>query len=297
MPNTDDPRIEVAAALVMDSDLRILWTWNPSWGVFAWPMTKVRFGESPRQAVERAVAEVFGTPACAGQALPRRADLYVSDRDNTVKLYCYHIHRAEPHSRYSTATPIVPHTWLTASEALSGDFRPLSPPCLELTGQLMAEDVLPGRSQLTSTLVIARGQEDQRCFLLRFNPSWGYALPAKRRGSHDDVLAMAQQAATDELGLDLTSDLLLAPAHPSTITFYDDSETAKERTFYVHSIYRGVLGTTSTPRSSAPLVWVTLADVVQGATNAAKTEAGGGKASPGPVSRTVYKVLEQLGEF
>jgi hypothetical protein len=297
MTETDVPRLVVAVGLFLDADQRILWTWNQDWGAFVWPMTKVRPGERPRQAVERAVAEVFGTPACAGKAITLPPDLYVSDRDNMLKLYCYHVIRAEPHPRFAAARPIVPHVWLTPSDALSGDFRPLSAPCLELTGQLMAQGLLPGRSQLTSTLVIHRGPADERCFLLRYNPSWGYALPAKRRGNQDDVLAMAQTVATEELGLTVPADLRLAPARPSTVTLYDDSESANERTFYVHSLFRGVLTAGAAPRSSAPLVWVPIADIVGGKTDAAQAEPEGGRASPGPVSRTVKTILEWLGEF
>jgi 8-oxo-dGTP pyrophosphatase MutT (NUDIX family) len=205
--DTDVPSLDVAVALVFDADNRPLWTWNRRWGAFAWPMTKVRPYESARQAAERAGAEALGVPVRAGTRLPPRADLYVSDRDGTLKLYRYHVYRVQPHDRYADAArPAGAHLWLTAAEALTGDYRPLSGPCLELAGQLQAEGLLPGRSQLTSTLVLSRGPVDSPCFLLRWNEDWGYALPAKRRRTGEDVLAVARRVAAEELGLDPAAD-------------------------------------------------------------------------------------------
>jgi 8-oxo-dGTP pyrophosphatase MutT (NUDIX family) len=297
MSDTDVPRHEVAAALIVDKEQRLLWTWSRSWGSFGWPMTKVRPGESHGQAAERAAAEALGVPVRAGKDLDPRADLYVSDRDNAMKLYSFRVYRVEPHPHYPSPSPVGSHVWLSAADALSGDFRPLSPTCLELTGQLVAEGQWPGRSQLTSTLVVTAGPQDDRRFLLRWNESWGYALPAKRRGEGGDMLAAARRVAADELGLDPSTDLRLAPAHPPTIPIRDESESAGVPTFYVHSLFRAVLAEGARPKSDAPLVWVTVADVVKGATDASRPEPGGGAARPGPVSRTVYRILQALGEF
>jgi 8-oxo-dGTP pyrophosphatase MutT (NUDIX family) len=297
MSDTDVPRREVAAALIVDKDQRLLWTWSRSWGSFGWPLTKLRPGESPRQAAERAAGEALGVPVRAGVVLPPRADLYVSDSDHALKLYCFHVCRAEAHPRYTATSPVGPHVWLSAVDALSGEFRPLSPSCLELTGQLAAEGLLPGRSQLTSTLVVTAGPQDDRRFLLRWNESWGYALPAKRRGEGGDVLEAARRVAAEELGLDPSADLRLAPARPSTVTLRDESESAGVPTFYVHSVFRAALADGVSPQTSAPLVWVTVADVVKGATDASRPEPSDGESRPGPVSRTVYRILETLGEF
>jgi 8-oxo-dGTP pyrophosphatase MutT (NUDIX family) len=298
MNDSDVPRQEVAAACIKDKDQRLLWTWNYSWGSFGWPMTKIRPGESPRQAAERAAAEALGTPVQAGVTLPPRTDLYVSDRDHALKLYSFHICRTESHPRYAAAAfPGGPHVWLRAAEALSGDFRPLSPSCLELTGQLLTEGLLPGRSQLTSTLVVTAGPEDDRRFLVRWNESWGYALPSKRRARGADVLDAARRVAVEELALNPSTIPRLAPASPSTVTLRDESEMSGVPTFYIHSLFRAVMADDARPRSAAPLVWVSVADVVKGTTDAARPAPGDGVAKPGPISRTVYRILEALSEF
>jgi ADP-ribose pyrophosphatase YjhB (NUDIX family) len=297
MSDSDVPSVEVAVALILDADQRLLWTWNQAWGAFAWPMSKRRHGESIRQAAERAGAEAFGVPVQAGVGRQPLADLHVSERDHTLKFYRYHVRRVEPHNRYAAAEPIGPHIWLTAAEALSGDFRPLSPSCLELAGQLLVDGLLPGRSQLTSTLVLSRGPEDDPCFLLRWNESWGYALPTKRRTSGEDILAVARRVATEELGLAPSADLHLAPARPATLTLHDDSASTDVPTFYVHSLFRAELPDRAELRSPAALVWASVADVVKGSTDASQSDPGGGPARPGPVSPTVRRILEALGTF
>lgn len=298
MKDTDVPTLDVAVALILDADQRLLWCWNARWGAFAWPMTKLRPGESAKQAAERAGAEALGVPVVAGQLLPPRADLYVSDRDRNVKLYRYHVCRVQPHDHYKdTAAPVVPHVWLTTSESLSGDFRPLSGPCVELAGQLQVDGLLPGRSQLTSTLIVSRGPEDNPCFLLRWNEDWGYALPSKRRRNGEDVWEVAQRVASEELGLNPPAGLRLAPARPSTLSLRDSSASAEVPTFYVHSLFRGTLEEGVSLRSSLPLVWVTVADVVKGQIDAPQAVPGSPPARPGKVSNTVYRILEALGMF
>lgn len=298
MSDIDVPVFDVAVALILDSEQRLLWAWNRGWGVFAWPMTKVRPGESALQAAERAAAEVLGVPVQARKRLKPRADLYVSERDGTMKLYRYHVCRAEAHERFrKTATPVVPHIWLTASESLSGEYRPLSEPCLELAGQLQGEGVLPGRSQLTSALVIARGPQDEPSFLLRWNDHWGYALPTKRRRTGDDLRSAAGRVASDELGLNPATDLHLTPAQPQIVPLEDTSASVDVPTHYYHSVYRGELADGARLRSSAPLVWVTVADVVRGATDASRTESGSPTAPPGKISPTVRRILEALWTF
>lgn len=298
MSDTDVPTLDVAVALILDADQRLLWTWNRRWSVFAWPMTKLRPGESAKQAAERAGAEALGVPVVAGTLLPPRAELYVSDRDHNLKLYRYHVCRVQPHDRYmDAAAPVGPHVWLTTAESLSGGYRPLSEPCLELAGQLQADGLLPGRSQLTSTLILSRGPVESPCFLLRWNEDWGYALPSKRRRNGEDLWAVAQRVAAEELGLDPSADLRLLPACPATLTLRDKSASAEVPTFYVHSLFRGTPAEGTPLQSSAPLVWVTVADVVNGTTDASQTVPGGPVAHPGDVSKTVYHILEALGTF
>jgi hypothetical protein len=298
MSETDAPTVDVAVALLLDADQRLLWMWNRRWGVFAWPMTKLRPDESAKQAAERAGAEALGVPVVAGTLLPPRADLYVSDRDHNLKLYRYHVCRVQAHNRYTgAAAPVGPHVWLTTAESLSGDFRPLSGPCLELAGQLQTDGLLPGRSQLTSTLVLSRGPEESPRFLLRWNEDWGYALPSKRRRNGENVWAVAQLVAVEELGLDPSAGLRLVPACPATLTLRDNSPSAEVPTFYVHSLFRGTLAEQTPLRSSEPLVWVTVADVVNGTTDASQAVPGSAAARPGKVSKTVYRVLEELGIF
>jgi ADP-ribose pyrophosphatase YjhB (NUDIX family) len=289
----DVPRLDLAAALILDEDRRVLWTWNPRWGAFAWPMTKVRPGESPRLAAERAGA--LGVPVIAGTSIAARPDLQVSDRDQIMKVYVYHIFRVEAHSRFAAlAQPTAPHVWLITDESLSPDVRPLTTPCVELTGQLVNEGLLLGRSQLTSTLVVTRGPANDRRFLLRWNPAWGYTLPAKRRNSGDDTRVVARRVASDELGLD-PSALRLAPAHVGAVTMRDESPTAEVPTFYVHALFQGTPADGARMQSSQPLIWASAADIIKGHTEGSPSDIGGGPAPAGRVSRTASKILDTLG--
>jgi hypothetical protein len=76
----------------------------------------------------------------------------------------------------------------------------------------------------------------------------------------------------------------------------DTSASAEVPTFYVHSLFRGTPAEGAPLRSSAPLTWVPVADVVNGTTEGAPAVPGA-PARPGPVSKTVYRVLEALGTF
>ena len=66
MSEATAPKLDVAVALIIDPQLRLLWTWNARWGAFALPMTKLRKGEGvsedPQHAAARAGAEALGVP-------------------------------------------------------------------------------------------------------------------------------------------------------------------------------------------------------------------------------------------
>lgn len=133
------PVVDVAVVLITDPrGERLLADYNPSWGSFTLPMTKVRdlppaapgaapVAESTTHAAARAAAEVFGRPIAPAALV--RLDVEVppyhqSGRDGEWKRYRYHLFAsrcgAEPQ-------PLPGHTavWLTPAEF--ADLEPISP--------------------------------------------------------------------------------------------------------------------------------------------------------------------------
>ena len=92
---------DIAVALILDEQGRMLWTWNRLWCAFALPMTRRRVGEGfvepADQAAARAGAEALGVPVRVGAHWKAIPALKVSGRDFEVRLYAYDIHRVKAH--------------------------------------------------------------------------------------------------------------------------------------------------------------------------------------------------------
>ena len=150
MTQTDDPRVEAAIALIRNGEGDVLLLWNAKWGGFTWPMTKIRLGEEPCAAAERAGAEALGVPVRAGEGRRLEGNLHVGGRDNTIKLYVYHAYPVAAHPRFAAqARPTGVHIWLSVADIQSGvatpksrDIRPLSDTCYELIGAMVTAGVL-----------------------------------------------------------------------------------------------------------------------------------------------------------
>jgi hypothetical protein len=294
--------VTVAVALVNNSDRQYLWALNTLWGKFALPMTKQRRGpagiEPPEQAAMRAAAEVLGVPVQAGACWPAAKVLEVSGRDQTVKRYAYTVVRVEPHPDYpSEVRTGAPHLWLEAHQALSGEYRPLSQPCLDLLAKLLEEGLVPGRSQLSSTLVVRREHRGRREFLLRWHPRWGYALPSKRRSAREPARAAAERAIALELGLRPGRDVALTRAREPTLTLRDVSASAGVPTFYAHALYEAALTDAARPESGEPLAWASGEEIASCTVRPTHRAVEGGDARPGQVSRTAARILTALGHL
>src|SRR5690349_20677798 len=116
--------VDVAVAVISDDKQRHLWVWNPKWGDFALPMTKLRRGpagrEGPRNAALRAGAEALGVPVRVlprTVRLPHRKDGF-SGRQWAVRAYSYEVFGVEAHPDFAGREPRRPHLWLTPAQAL-----------------------------------------------------------------------------------------------------------------------------------------------------------------------------------
>jgi hypothetical protein len=228
MSERDQPRVETAVALVTNRNKHVLLVLNELWGAFSLPMTRRRRGKlenepMPRAAV-RAAAEALGVPVrpVEGQRHRLAAQLQ-SGRQLMVKNYSYDIYHVEPHPDFADQLQIRrPHLWLSPHRVLSGEYEPISESARVIVRAVLEDFEIPARSQHTSVLVVQRKHSERGLqFLLRQNPDWGYALPAKRwqppeSANPADLPALAQAAAErvarDELGLEPAKDVILTKA-------------------------------------------------------------------------------------
>ena len=302
------PDVEVAVAVIMDEADQILWTWNEEWGTFTLPMTKIRAGkemvEPARCAAVRAAAEALGVPVQVGsKPWTVIAAMRVSDRDYVVKHYTYHIFRAEAHPDYAAALCIrQPHIWLAAHVALSGVFEPLSHSAREILYNLAKQRLISGRKQETCVLILARDQNGKREFLLRWNPNWGFALPAKRKAPEEDALAVAGRVASKELDLDPNTDVTLKPAKTPKIQTFGTSYTTKKPgygipTDYDDWVFDAALNNPGKLQSAEPLAWVTKEEIQAGATATEHPVSASSRVPPGKISPTVFQILSTLDEI
>jgi 8-oxo-dGTP pyrophosphatase MutT (NUDIX family) len=307
MPNSDFPIVDASVALILDDvKQKFLWTWNPRWRSFSLPVSRLRpwngirgahMAAAAQEAAERAAAEAIGVPVVVHHACRLNPILERSGRDGRLKSFTYEAFRASAHEEFAGRTsPQLSQIWLAGHEALSGDFRPLAPTSVEVISQLVELGLVPGRRQLASTVLLARGPDDSPEYLMRPNPDWGYFFPSKRRSDGESAAAAAEQAVKQELGLEpgVTVTLRLVANEP--LTYYDRSDSAETATFYVHTLFTATLNDGARLNGREELLWVPLADISTGQTATPKT-LGGTDGPAGKVSRTAHRILKFAGHF
>lgn len=308
--------IDVAVALVTDPNRRVLLTWNENWGSFTLPMTRRRGRqrkESPTRSVLRAAADALGTPVRLAESsrgpkpLLARLD---SGRQFLDKIYAYHVFHVEPHPDFADRLQIrQPHIWLSPHLVLSGVYEPISESARFILRNTLVDFGIPARLQHTSVLIVSRDDPERgRQFLVRWNPHWGYALPAKRWDPPDSAkaedraavaLAGAERVAREELGLEPGTDVILAPARISeyathSVSVNEEAPAFGEVTDYQHSLFDAVLRRPETLRSQRPLAWINEDEINQGWTAATQGEPGAPSGPSARVSRTTYEILKHL---
>jgi ADP-ribose pyrophosphatase YjhB (NUDIX family) len=307
MPTADFPIVDASVALILDdAKQKFLWPWNPRWRSFGLPVSKFRpwngirgahIAAAAQEAAERAAAEALGVPVVVHHACRLRPILARSGRDGRLKSFTYEAFRAGPQDEFAGRTVLQqPCIWLAGHEALSGDLRPLAATSVEVIGQLVELDLVPGRRQLASTVLVARGPADDPEYLMHVNPDWGYSFPSKRRNDGELAAAAADRVVTQELGLEPGVTVTLRPISDEPLTYYDRSDSAETTTFYVQTLFTGTLNDRARLNDRAELAWVPLADIVSGQTAAPKT-LGGAPGKAGKVSRTACRILKFACHF
>jgi 8-oxo-dGTP pyrophosphatase MutT (NUDIX family) len=316
MATSEQTHVEVAVAVVTDASKRVLLIFNDRWGSFTLPMSRRRRGpeasEPSTGAAVRAAAEALGVPVrLAGDGHARLPVRLQSGRELRDKIYSYRIFHIESHPEFDDRLQIrQPYLWLSPHWILSGAYEPISESARFILRSVLAEFDIPVRLQHTSTLIIQRESvERARQFLVRWSPSWGYALPARRwdlpeAPEAEDLaaaaLAGAERAAREELGLDPATDASLVPAGTPELTTHGVSQTKDapafgEATNYVHHLFDTTLRHAEKLKSARPLAWITEEEVHHGWTAASQGEPGAPQVRSGRISRTTYEILLNLG--
>jgi len=225
----------------------------------------------------------------------------------------YNVYHVEPHPDFAERLQIrQPHLWLSPHLILSGAYGPISESARFILRGVLDDFEIPARVQHTSVLIIQRDEPERgRQFLLRWDPDWGYALPAKRweppeSGKRDDLasaaLAAAERVVREELGLDPATDPTLTPARSPELTTHGVSATKGSPAFgvatqYVHSLFDARLCHPEKLHSHEPLAWVTQEEIHQGRTAGSNPAPHSSPPRAGRISHTVYDILRELGEI
>jgi hypothetical protein len=318
MSDSERTHVDVAVALVTDAEQRVLLTLNEGWGSFSLPMTRRRRGrngnEPPTRSVLRIAAEALGTPVRLVESSRGPKPLLLrleSGRQLQDKMYAYHVFHVEPHPDFADRLRIrQPHLWLSPHLVLSGVYEPISESSRFILRDAMADFGIPARLQHTSVLIVRRDDPGRgRQFLVRWNPNWGYALPAKRWAPPDSAraedrataaMAGADRVAREELGLEPARDVTLLPARipeyaTHSVSLNEAAPAFGEVTDYQHSLFDAVLRHPEKLQSQLPLAWVTEDEINQGWTAATQCEPGAPSGPPGRVSRATSEILRHLG--
>jgi hypothetical protein len=310
----------VGVALITDPSQHVLLIFDERWGSFTLPMSRRRahaHSDEPatRAAIRAAVAAV-GVPVRlvqAGGRLRRVLGKLESQRELVDKLYTYTVCHIEPHPDFAGRLQVRrPHVWLSPHLALSGTYEPISETARFILRSVLEHLGISARIQHTSALIIeCESPERGRQFLMRWNPDWGYALPAKRwqpghgagvEGLEAMAVSAAEQVAREELGLDPGTDVTLSPAPLPRLTTHGVSATKAAPAYgaatdYVHHVFQPELGRPQKLRSKRPLAWVTQEEI-HGRWSAG-SDSGPSSASPrgGRISQTGYELLVGEGRI
>jgi hypothetical protein len=321
MSETDLVHFDVAVALVTDASQRVLLVFNDRWGQFTLPMSKRRRGrqhnEPATRAALRAAAEALGVPvrilverARGLRRLPGRLESW---RELAEKIYTYTVCRVEPHPDFASHLQIrQPHLWLSPHWILSEAYEPISESARFILRSVLWDFKIPARTQNTSVLIIQREDPTRgRQFLVRWNPDWGYTLPAKRwkpaNGTSPEELAAVALAAAErvsraELGLQPGMDVSLTPARVAELTTHGVSSRKGAPAFgaatdYSHRLFDAQIRAPENLRSKRPLAWATQEEIHAHWTYASQPATDSPLARAGPISRTVYEILYTAGEI
>ena len=318
MTGSERIHVEVAAALVTDQNQHVLLTLSENWGAFTLPMTRrhrsVQRNEQPARAALRAAVEALGVPVRLVDEGPRRLlGPLLSERQLVDKIYTYNVYHVEPHPDFAERLQIrQPHLWLSPHLILSGVYQPTSESARFILRGVLDDFEIPARVQHTSVLIIQRDDPERgRQFLLRWNPDWGYALPAKRWAPSDSgksgdlasaALTAAERVVREELGLDPATDAALTPARTPELTTHGVSATKVSLAFgvatrYIHSLFDVRLRHPDKVHSHEPLAWVTQDEIHQGRTAGSNPAPDSSPPRAGRISPTVYDILLGLGEI
>jgi hypothetical protein len=214
-----------------------------------------------------------------------------------------------PGSSHGWAQIRQPHLWLSPHLVLSGVYEPISESARFILRGALADFGIPARLQHTSVLIVRRDDPARgRQFLVRWNPNWGYALPAKRWDPPESVkaedrataaLAGAERVAREELGLEPGPDVTLTPAASSeyathSVSVNEEAPAFGEVTDYQHSLFDAELRHPEKLRSQRPLAWITEDEINQGWTAATQGEPGAPAGPSARVSRATYEILKHL---
>jgi hypothetical protein len=262
-------------------------------------MTKLRKGpgitEEPEHAAARAGAEALGVPVKVGMRWSSIPELKVSERDYATRLYGYDVFRVEAEPRFAEQVRLAePHLWLSIGDALSGRYQPLSQSSVEICQELVRQGRLPGRSQYTSTLVIARDDGGTKRYLLRWDEDWGFTLPTQSREPKQDALEVANRVALEELNLTPDRDIQLQRSRVESYTTHGTSASRGLPTFYLHSLFEGTLRAGAEPKSDRPLAWASIHEIHRGKVDKHFDFRPAGFASPGEISWTAIEILAML---
>jgi hypothetical protein len=127
----DPAQPSIAVAYVVDSQGRLLLTWNDNWGAFTLPMTKLQSdqpAETPEQAGVRAAAEVLGVPTrvVPGKASKFARGLQKSPRDGDIKDYQYNVVPVEAHPDFASHISSKHLVWAAIDKLQTGEYQPIS---------------------------------------------------------------------------------------------------------------------------------------------------------------------------
>jgi hypothetical protein len=308
----------VAVALVTDPKQQVLLTFDKQWGAFTLPMSRRRRrgqGREPAaRAAIRAAAGALGVPVRlveAGQSVTPVLACLESGRELVDKIYSYTVYHVEPHPDFAARLDIRrPHLWLSPHLILSGVYEPISESARLILRSVLADMEIPARTQHTSVLLIQRESPERgRQFLVRWDPDWGYALPAKRWQPADGAgpedlkaaaASAAERVARQELGLEPETHIALTPARLPLYTTHAISATKEAPAFgaatdYVHSLFNASIRGAAELRSHRPLAWVTQDEIHAHWTAASHPASSAPLARAGRISHTVYEILHELG--
>lgn len=312
MATSEFPNVEISVALIMDeSKQKFLWTWDEEWRAFCLPTRGLKHfpsssGPIPNPsaaqvAAEQAAAKALGVPVLvkhvAVNKQPRlKPILQRSGGDGELKSYVANVFRAEAHPKFADRLHLAqPHVWLAGHESQSGDYRPLSVTSLGIISQLVDAGLVPGRNVRASTLLLWRGPDNAREYLMRMHTGWtSYFFPSKKQESNESPMDAAERSAKEELGLEPWQAVTLTSASDAPVTINHFSEDEKTDTFYIHRPFRASLQVGAQPSADRGLVWVPLVDIVGGNTWDPKSVSAS-SAEAHTVSPSARTILEFLG--